>query len=284
MTDTSDLDDLAATEAALKPFLKLETRGLGMAARAKKLKPGDVLVAIDGEAFTGDAEMLAMRMGRQASGHEDNPEVDATEDGVTAHLLTFWRDGVFLHVIFETRLKASFEATGPEETLEILGKFRSVTYAPLETYQNFEVFRDVRKNAAMHSTDMEEIATIAPVLWMLNHRLYYPMVAVGIVYGITFVAHWSIFVISYILVSIYTKRAQIDLLRSYKLFEDKFFWMVLAEPGEAEARDTCRRFIPDLRFQFDAPPKAKPKTRDANRLRVKPQKTGQAPRQNPALG
>jgi hypothetical protein len=284
MTDPSALDDLAGADQSLKSFLKLETRGLGMAARSKKLKPGDVLVAIDGEAFTGDAEMLAARMGRRASGNEDNPEVDAAEDGVSAHLLTFWRDGVFFHVIFETRLKAGFELTGPEQTLEIVRAMQTLAFAPLETYQNFEVFRDVRKNAAMHSTDLEEIATFVPVLWMLNHRLYYPMVAVCIVYGITLVAHWSVFVIGYVLVSIYTKRAQVDLLRSYKLFEDKFFWMVVAEPGEAEARATCRRFIPELRFQFESLTKPKAKARDATRLRVNPQRIGQGARQNPAVG
>ena len=276
MTDTGPTDDTLGGDQPLRPFLKLEARGLGIAARAKKLKAGDVLVAIDGEIFAGDAEMLAVRMGRQAEGHEDNPEVNAAEEGVTAHLLTFRRDGHFFHVIFETRLKASFEATGPEETIEILGATRQLGFAPLDSYQNFEVFRDVRKNAAMHSTDLEDIATYAPILWMLNHRLFYPMVAVAIVYAITFVAHWTIFVISYVLVSVYTKRAQIDLLRSYKLFEDKFFWMVLAEPGEAEARETCRRFVPDLRFQFESRPKAKPKTRDTGRLRVKPQKPTQA--------
>lgn len=284
MIDTDAMTDATGAEQYLRPFLKLETRGLGMAARAKKLKPGDVLVAVDGECFTGDAEMLASRMGRQSTGNEDNPEVDAAEDGVGAHLLTFWRDSTFFHVIFETRLKASFETTGVEQTLEILRGWRALKLAPLETYQNFEVFRDVRKNAAMHSTDAEEIATLAPVLWMLNHRLYYPMVAVCIVYGITFVAHWFLFVISYVLVSIYTKRAQVDLLRSYKLFEDKFFWMVIAEPGEAEARETCRRFIPDLRFQFESLPKAKTKSRDINRLRVKPQKIGKVSGENPAVG
>ena len=285
MDDTVTSPDATTAEQPLIPFLKLETRGLGLAGRAKKLKPGDALVAVDGEIFNGDAEMLAARMGKRvADPDQDNPEVDGAEDGVTAHLLTFWRDGKFFHVIFDTRLKASFESTGHEETVEILRGVQTLKFAPLETYQNFEVFRDVRKNAALHSTDSEEIATIAPVLWMLNHRLFYPMMAVCIVYGVTLVAHWVVFVISYILVSIYTKRAQIDLLRSYKLFEDKFFWMVLAEPGETEARDTCRQFIPDLRFRFDSLPKAKPKSRAQTRLRVNPQKVGQAQRQKPALG
>jgi hypothetical protein len=276
MTDTPLPNDLAGADQALKQFLKLEARGLGLAARAKKLKSGDVLVAVDGEIFNGDSEMLAARFGRQSKDFEDNPEVDGAEDGVTPHLLSFWRDGNFFHIIFETRLKVSFETTKEEETIEITRGLRELVFAPLESYQNFEVFRDVRKNAAMHSTDLEEIAAIAPFLWMLNHRLFYPLIAVAIVYGITFVAHWSIFLIAYGLVSVYTKRAQVDLLRSYKLFEDKFFWMVVAEPGEAEARATCKRFIPDLRFQFESVPKGKPKTRDTSRLRVKPRKIGQA--------
>lgn len=275
MATTSPLDGTVASDEHLLPFLKLETRGLGMAARSKKLKAGDVLVAIDGEAFTGDAELLAARMGRKPTGNEDNPEVEGAEDGVTPHLLTFWRAGTFFHVIFETRLKASFEATGAEETAEITRGFKSLVFAPLDSYRNFEVFRDVHKNAALHSTDPEEIAAFVPLLWMLNHRLYYPMIAICIVYGITLVAHWSVFLISYVLVSIYTKRAQIDLLRSYKLFEDKFFWMVLAEPGEAEACAKCRAFIPDLRFQFETRAKPKQKARASNRLRVKPQRTGQ---------
>jgi hypothetical protein len=269
-------DDPADVDQPLKQFLKLETRGLGLAARAKKLKPGDVLVAVDGEIFNGDSDMLAARLGRHKEDNEDNPEVDGAEVDVTPHLLSFWRDGNFLHIIFETRLKASFETTGAEETLEITRSLQELVFSPLESYRNFEVFRDVRKNAAMHAIDLEEIASIAPVLWMLNHRLYYPMIAVAIVYGITLIAHWSIFLIAYGLVSVYTKRAQLDLLRSYKLFEDKFFWMVLAEPSESEARATCKRFIPDLRFQFDPPPKVKPKARNMSRLRVKPAGIGKA--------
>lgn len=273
MSENLKQGDADEIETYLRSYLKIEGRGIGMAARSKKLKPGDVLVAVDGEVFTGDAEILAKRLGRQATGNEDNPEVDAAEDGVSAHLLTFWRDGNFFHVIFETRLKADFVPTGPEETLAITQGWSALAMEPLESYQNFEVFRDVRKNAALHSTDNEDLAMFIPALWMLNHRLYYPLVAVGIIYTITFVVHWSLFIISYYLVSVYTKRAQIELLRSYKQFEDKFFWMVLAEPSEVEARATCKRFIHDLRFQFDTKPKPKKRSRAKNRLRVRSQNT-----------
>jgi hypothetical protein len=271
MSENLTQGDAAEIETHLHSYLKLEARGLGLAARSKKLKPGDVLVAIDGEVFTGDAEILAKRLGRQAMGNEDNPEVDAAEEGVRAHLLTFWRDSNFFHVIFETRLKADFAATGAEETLAITQRWNALAMDPLESYQNFEVFRDVRKNAALHTTDNEDLAMLMPALWMLNHRLYYPLMAVCIIYTTTFLVHWALFTISYFLVSVYTKRAQIELLRSYKQFEDKFFWMVLAEPSEVEARVTCKRFIHDLRFQFDTKSKPKKRSRVTNRLRVHPQ-------------
>ena len=62
MNDAADPTEATSAGENLQSFLKLETRGLGLAARTKKLKPGDVLVAVDGEPFTGDAEMLALRL------------------------------------------------------------------------------------------------------------------------------------------------------------------------------------------------------------------------------
>ncbi|WP_445944501.1 hypothetical protein, partial [Roseicyclus sp.] len=103
MNDAADPTEATSAGENLQSFLKLETRGLGLAARTKKLKAGDVLVAVDGEPFTGDAEMLALRLGKPVADSEDNPEVEASENDVVPHLLTFWRGGVIFHVIFETR-------------------------------------------------------------------------------------------------------------------------------------------------------------------------------------
>ena len=117
----------------------------------------------------------------------------------------------------------------------------------------------------MHSTKPESLATFVPALWMLNRRLYYPMLAVTVVYAISLLAHWAMFLLAYLLISIYTRRAQLTLLRSYQLFEERLFWFVLAERSEEAAQATCRLIDPDIRFVFDtAPPPKKKKLKAAS--------------------
>jgi len=245
------------------------TRGLAPAARNRKLKEGDVLVAFDGEMFNGDAEMLAARQGitkAPADAPDPAPSGTAEREPMTPHLLTFWRAGQFFHVIFDTPLKGGLEPAPHETAQQILQTYARLKFAPLELYQNFEFFRDVRKNAAFHACEPETLPKYAPFLWMMNHRLYYPMVAVGIVHLLTFLTHWSLFALTYVLLSLYTYRAQLSLLRSYKLFEDKFFWMVLAEPSEIAARNTCKALAPDVKISSE--PVTKPNVARHNPYRV----------------
>lgn len=247
------------------PFLQV-ARGLSMAARNRKIKEGDVLVAFDGEMFTGDAEILHARQGGGKAAADDEDE--AEREPMTPHLLTFWRDGQLFHVIFDTPIKGSFEICAPETAQQITIAFARLKFAPLESYRNFEFFRDVRKNASFHASEPETLPKYAPFLWMMNHRLYYPMVAVGVVHVMTFLMHWSLFLLTYFLLSVYTNRAQLNLLRSYKLFEDKFFWMVLAEPSEIAARETCKAMAPEMKFASERAAKPKSSRHNPHRVRV----------------
>ena len=237
-------------QADLVPqFLKLQKYGLGREARSFRLKQGDVLVAIDGNLFTGDTAML--RAVFDSAGQEsENDETEGAEDDEPSKrfLLTFWREGRFFHLVFSSPLVGRFDFTSAEESLTVIEGFKSLRLGPLENYVNFEVFKDIYRNAGIHSLTEDPLAALVPFLWMLNHRLYYPMIGIALVYAITFLTHWALFVAVYLLVCIYTKRAQFNLLRSYQLFEEKYFWMVLAETSEIEARESARKFDPDLRF------------------------------------
>lgn len=261
-------------------LLRIGGRGLSFSARNKKLKEGDVLVAFDGEMFNGDAEMLSARQGGVKPKEEGDEETE--REPALPHLLTFWRQGQFFHVIFNTPLNAGFEPCPPDVAQQIDMGFARLKYAPLETYRNFEFFRDVRKNVSLHLCEPETLPKYAPFLWMMNHRLYYPMIAVGIVHILTFLTHWSLFALTYILLSVYTYRGQISLLRSYKLFEDKFFWMVLAEPTEIAARATCKALAPDVKISAErlATPKAAP--HNPYRVQVAGPKTANLHRKNQA--
>lgn len=235
-------------------FLKLQKDGMGVYARSLRLKENDVLVAINGNLFTGDAEMLRSFFGIKDQNENDAQEDENDEDEKECrYLLTFWRDGVFFHLVFNHPLMATYNFTQYEESTAISKSFSSLSYASLEKYENYEIFKDVYRKAGIHSIKPDPIATIAPSLWMLNHRLYYPMLAIIVVYAITLMTHWVMFIISYILVSFYTRRAQIDLLRSYQLFAEKYFWMVLAATNEIKAQEKAREFDRKLLFKFDKP-------------------------------
>jgi len=60
-----------------------------------------------------------------------------------------------------------------------------------------------------------------------------------------------LFFLAYGMTCLYVKRAQLNLLRSYHLFENKFYWFVLAGQSENEVRETCREIDPEIKFAFD---------------------------------
>lgn len=230
----------ANAAGAVPQLLKLQKAGMGRLAVANRLREGDILVAIDGELFLGDTEALT-------SAFED---YDPTEPDIP-WLLTFWRDDVFFNICFAKPLKAKYDLATPEEALNVMEGFQKLTFGPIDRYQNYEVFKDLQRNAALHPTTEDPLATYIPLFWMLNNRIYYPMVAIFIVYAATFVAHPLLFVVGYVLTCVYVKRAQLNLLRSYHLFEDKFYWFVMAGKTESEVKTICRQIDPKIRFAFD---------------------------------
>ena len=235
-------------------FLRIGRRGIGLQARAMRLREGDVLVGVNGAPFTDGAAGLAARF-------EALEELE--EDPTPQLLLTFWRDGVFFHQLHAVMPRFEAEICEPDRAVEIAAGFARLQIAPPQRYENYEVFRDIKRVCGMHSTTPDPLAFIAPVMWMLNHRLVYPLVAILIVYAITFLTHWAMFVVAYGLTSVYARRAQLNLLRSYQMFSDRFFWVVLAETDEIRARAVCRQFDAEVIFPSDPAPKPSKRKRKA---------------------
>ena len=235
------LEDNQSAATHVPQFLKVRKDGIGQEAVSYLIKEGDVLVAIDGELFLGDSEALKAAF----------DDYDPTIVDDVAWLITFWREGTFFNLCFKAPLRAKFDFVTPEEGILLSEGFSKLVFGPIDAYQNFEIFRDLKKNASLHSTKSDPLASYAPLLWMLNNRLYYPMLAIIIVYGVTAVTSTLLFVLSYILVCLYAKRAQLNLLRSYHLFEDKFFWLVVGATSETEARESCKALDSDVKFRFD---------------------------------
>jgi hypothetical protein len=57
-----------------------------------------------------------------------------------------------------------------------------------------------------------------------------------------------LFVIAYILLSLYFKKAQVPLRRSFSLFKERQMWLVIAARSLREVQEICRKIDPKCDF------------------------------------
>ncbi|MEZ7812679.1 MAG: hypothetical protein QMB16_03180 [Paracoccaceae bacterium] len=226
---------------------------MGPQAKGFRLQQGDVLVAINGNIFQGDSTFLSKYFLEAIDAAEEDELPDPT------WLLTFYRDGVFINLLFSMPLTAKFDFCEVETAVKITEGFKKLSFAPLKAYENYEVFRDMDHVCTLYSTTLDPIATYVPAIWMLQNKLFYPLAAILIIYGMTFLASPFMFGLAYILVSLYTKNAQLNLQRSYQLFSEKFFWVVVGAESDLIAKETCYQLDNDARFAFGQNPYTKKK-------------------------
>ena len=224
-------------------------------ARSLRLQADDLIVAVDGQAFQGDIESFLDIM------FECDPE-----NGV---VLTIWRNGVIFNVIARGPLGCVLEHATPEISAKATSDFIGTTVEPLENYITFEVLRDIFRNCIVLDTRLSPVAMIFPPLWAIQNRLWEVLIALFLVYGVTLAVHWALFVIAYIILGVYFRKAHLVLRRSFAMMRGRHIWLVLAAKSELEAQRLCRRldpksiFVPDLVGPpvTDEPPKKRRRRR-----------------------
>ena len=213
-------------------FLKISSFRIGEAARKRKIRAGDILLAIDGYIFVQDTKELKKKF-------EDKNQAP--------WLLTFKRGELVFDVFFDEPLKSEFDITTVEETEEATAALRKHNYAEWEDYKTYEVYRDIYKKAEIVEVSTDPLAGYLPPIWMLQNKLYYPFASVMIIYGITFISSVLLCLLAVVLVGVYTHRAQISLKRSYCLFDEKLLWFVTATPSELTALEKIMILDPDTK-------------------------------------
>ncbi|MGB1356001.1 MAG: hypothetical protein ACPG7P_01825 [Candidatus Puniceispirillaceae bacterium] len=224
-------------------------------ARSLRLQPDDLIIAIDGVPFDKDIETFLDIM------FECDPE--------NGRLLTIWRNGVLFNVIARGPLGCVLEHTKPDIAEKATEDFAAFTVDPIETYVTFEVLRDIFRNCIVLDTRLSPMAMIFPPLWLMQHRLWEVLIAVFLIYGTTLAVHWVLFIIAYVVLSIYFRKAHLVIRRSFAMMRGRHIWMVIAEKSEQGAQQLCRRidpksiFVPDLVGPpvVDEPPKKKRRRR-----------------------
>ena len=148
-------------------FLKVSGIRIGEAARKRKIRSGDILLAIDGYAFNEDTKEL------KAKFESDN----------APWLLTFLRGDVVFDVLFDEPLKSDFDLTDTEESEKAKACLKKHTYGLWNEYKTFEVYRDLHKKARIIEILKDPFAGLLPPIWMVQNRLFFPLASILIIYA-----------------------------------------------------------------------------------------------------
>ena len=230
----NELEENTSDQSKLQTFLKLSEHGQSSRTRALRLKENDIIVAIDGISYHDSIDNMVDLL---SSGEEND-----------MWLLTIWRNGKFFEVFTRGPLGGIFEFTRPEESQMIMELFQKREMGEKKDYRIFEALRDVRRVVDVYDTTHSQVAVILPPIWLLQQKMWEPLLAIFCVYLITFSVNIFLFILAVILVALYFRKGQVTLRRSYGMFQDRQVWAILAARSDKEAQEMCRGLDEKVNF------------------------------------
>jgi len=230
--NSQDID--SAEEQIVQSFLQLKEHGQSSRTRALRLKENDVIVAIDGEPYHESIDNMVDLL---SSGEEDD-----------TWLLTIWRNGKFFEIFTRGPLGGVFDFTRPEESQMIMELFQKRKMGEKNEYRIFEALRDINRVVDVYDTTHSQTAVILPPIWLLQQKMWEPLLAILCVYLITFSVNIFLFILAVILLGLYFRKGQVTLRRSYGMFQDRQVWAILAARSNLEAQEMCRNLDEKVNF------------------------------------
>ena len=230
----NELEEGTSEENVLQTFLKLKEHGQSSRTKALRLKENDVIVAIDGNSYHDSVDKMVDLL---SSGEEGD-----------LWLLTIWRNGKFFEVFTRGPLGGIFEFTRPDESQMIFELFQKREMGEKEEYRIFEALRDINRVVDVYDTTHSQVAVILPPVWLLQQKMWEPLLAILCVYLITFSVNIFLFILAVILVALYLRTGQVTLRRSYGMFQDRNAWAILAARSDKEAQEMCRGLDEKVNF------------------------------------
>ena len=250
--NSNELNESSSEEAQLQTFLKLKEHGQSSRTKALRLKENDVIVAIDGSSYHESIDKLVDLL---SSGEEDD-----------MWLLTVWRNGKFFEIFTRGPLGGIFEFTRPEESQMIMELFQKREMGQKEEYRIFEALRDIKRVVDVYDTTHTQLAVILPPVWLVQQKMWEPLLAILCVYLITFSVNIYLFILAVVLVGLYLRKGQVTLRRSYGLFQDRQVWAIVAARSDKEAQEMCRNLDEKVNFINSV---VKPYKKEVPKLRKK---------------
>jgi len=219
-------------------LLKIAVNGITVQDYVKRLQESDILVAVDGKIYRdGPAklrELFESKAGEEAK-----------------WLLSFWRDGQIFDILITTPIQSQFGLATEQETQWALEQFEEHVFTDFDSYQNYEIYRDARGICDVLSMEKDPMAFLFPVFWCMKYRLYPPLFALLVSYGITLFVNVILFLITYIVLSRFVYLSQNNIMRSFTLFESKNHYMTVASSNERDVSALVKKIDPNNKIRFE---------------------------------
>ena len=220
-------------EKLTRKFLKIKNVKVFSNAYNLRIKEGDIIIGLNGEYYHSTYEDLKKVL--------DEDEEDK--------IITIFREGT----CFNITLKGSLGITCEEIDENHIKDFTNINIKNIfkknETYKQFEVYKNFRKNGFILDLELSILASMAPPLWMLYHRLWMNLSFTIIFLVIMFLVSPWLFFISWVLKSWYYGLNQINVLRNYYNYKDYRLFLVLTCLNEEDAQIISRKL--DSKIDFD---------------------------------
>ena len=130
----------------------------------------------------------------------------------------------------------------------IMELFQKREMGEKEEYRIFEALRDVKRVVDVYDTTHSQVAVILPPVWLLQQKMWEPLLAILCVYLITFSVNIFLFILAVILVALYFRQGQVTIRRSYGMFQDRQVWAIVAARTDKEAQEMCRNLDEKVNF------------------------------------
>ena len=219
-------------------LLKIAVNGITVQDYVKRLQESDILVAVDGKIYRDGPAKLR--------------EIFESKVGQDAKwLLSFWRDGQIFDILLTSPIQSQFGLATQQETDWALEQFEQHVYQDFDTYQNYEVYRDNYGICDILSMDKDPMTFLFPVLWCMKYRLYPPLFALLVSYGVTLFVNVFLFVVTYIVLSRFVYLSQNNIMRSFTLFEGKNHYMTIAASNESDVSALVKKIDPKNKIRFE---------------------------------
>ncbi len=223
------------SENDLLSFLKIDSVRANSVAGSLMLKEDDIIVAIDGIPFFGSSEKLNETL-------RENKEKQC--------IITIARKDYLFEVGAFSSLGVKFKETTPEEKEHIDEVFKEHDLENIDSFIKYEIYRDLRRNYKTVDTSPAIMSTILPPVWLMHQRLYAPLALLVMSYILLYTISPWLFLIGWILVTVYMSKSATNLLRSSALMGNSGLWMIISANNLTKVQKIIRSFDPKAKFSF----------------------------------